>query len=207
MNGSHHGDNPLLKPTGIQIATEPSPAGPIIRTTPGTYPRQDPVSGHELPGTAFPLSGVLPAFQNLSYNTSYRENCLMCCPVRRPTGQSHRGDNPLLKSDLVKKLHVQSVFALGVGEAAGVRRPKMTLPTRSPTPGMFLSLVLVDFHHVTFGRPRRVDPVVRYREPKQEYTQSQIKSSQVLLPPVLSTCPLHTNGGCGKEGRILIAPW
>ena len=28
-----------------------------------------------------------------------------------------------------------------------------------------------------------------------------------LLPPVLSTCPLHTNSGCGKEGRILIGPW
>ena len=26
-------------------------------------------------------------------------------------------------------------------------------------------------------------------------------------PPVLSTCPLHTNGGCGKERRILIGPW
>ena len=23
----------------------------------------------------------------------------------------------------------------------------------------------------------------------------------------LSTCPLHTNGGCGKERRILIGPW
>ena len=25
--------------------------------------------------------------------------------------------------------------------------------------------------------------------------------------PVLSTCPLHTNSGCGKERRILIDPW
>ena len=24
---------------------------------------------------------------------------------------------------------------------------------------------------------------------------------------VLSTCPFHTNSGCGKEGRILIGPW
>ena len=24
--------------------------------------------------------------------------------------------------------------------------------------------------------------------------------------PILSTCPLHTNSGCGKEGRILIGP-
>ena len=27
------------------------------------------------------------------------------------------------------------------------------------------------------------------------------------LPPVLSTCPLHNNNGCGKERRILIGPW
>ena len=25
--------------------------------------------------------------------------------------------------------------------------------------------------------------------------------------PVISTCPLHTNSGCGKERRILIGPW
>ena len=29
----------------------------------------------------------------------------------------------------------------------------------------------------------------------------------VGLPPELSTCPLHTNGGCGKERRICIGPW
>ena len=28
-----------------------------------------------------------------------------------------------------------------------------------------------------------------------------------LLQPVLSTCPLHTNIGCGKERQILIGPW
>ena len=30
-------------------------------------------------------------------------------------------------------------------------------------------------------------------------------ASKVLS--VLSTCPLHTNSGCGKERRILIGPW
>ena len=25
--------------------------------------------------------------------------------------------------------------------------------------------------------------------------------------PVFSTCPLHTNRWCGKERRVLIAPW
>ena len=28
-----------------------------------------------------------------------------------------------------------------------------------------------------------------------------------LLPPVLSTCPPHTNSGCVKERRILIGLW
>ena len=30
---------------------------------------------------------------------------------------------------------------------------------------------------------------------------------RVDIPPVLSTCPLHTISGCGKERRILIGPW
>ena len=29
----------------------------------------------------------------------------------------------------------------------------------------------------------------------------------LIHPPVLSTCPLHTNSGCGKGRRILIGPW
>ena len=33
------------------------------------------------------------------------------------------------------------------------------------------------------------------------------KKNMYHIPPVLSTCPLHTNSGCGKEGRILIGPW
>ena len=31
--------------------------------------------------------------------------------------------------------------------------------------------------------------------------------SLLHLTPVLSTCPLHTNSGCGKERRILFGPW
>ena len=30
---------------------------------------------------------------------------------------------------------------------------------------------------------------------------------QCKISPVLSTCPLHTNSGCGKERQILIGPW
>ena len=29
----------------------------------------------------------------------------------------------------------------------------------------------------------------------------------LVVPPVLSTCPVHTNSGCEKERRILIGPW
>ena len=31
--------------------------------------------------------------------------------------------------------------------------------------------------------------------------------SHTSTPSVLSTCPLHTNSGCGKERRILTGPW
>ena len=36
---------------------------------------------------------------------------------------------------------------------------------------------------------------------------SDFSHTKTHIPPVLSTCPLHTNSGCGKEGRILIGPW
>ena len=31
--------------------------------------------------------------------------------------------------------------------------------------------------------------------------------SCMYFVPVLSTCLLHTNSGCGNERRILIGPW
>ena len=34
-----------------------------------------------------------------------------------------------------------------------------------------------------------------------------LHTTHYYRPPVLSTCPLHTNSGCGKERRILIGPW
>ena len=43
------------------------------------------------------------------------------------------------------------------------------------------------------------------------HTHTHIHASSIELngfkSPVLSTCPLHTNSGCGKERRILIGPW
>ena len=38
------------------------------------------------------------------------------------------------------------------------------------------------------------------------YRVTQLRTDDVA-PPVLSTCPLHTNSGCGKERSILIGPW
>ena len=35
----------------------------------------------------------------------------------------------------------------------------------------------------------------------------EVHRLQVTYTPVLSTYPLHTNSGCGKERRILIGPW
>ena len=73
-NGSHHGDNPLLRPTGIQIAIKPLPA-PTNRE-------------HRK------LIGVKTMSLDTKYSfccreccqyfriwiTSYRKDCLMCCP-------------------------------------------------------------------------------------------------------------------------------
>ena len=33
------------------------------------------------------------------------------------------------------------------------------------------------------------------------------KCQNVRVGTLLSTCPLYTNSGCGKERRILIGPW
>ena len=35
-----------------------------------------------------------------------------------------------------------------------------------------------------------------------------IKEGESMANPrVLSTCPLHTDSGCGKERLILVGPW
>ena len=69
VNGLHHGDSPLLKPTGVQIATKPMP---------GTTNREHrkligvkTVSLFEYEAQ-FLLSGVLPVFQNLKYKLQRR---------------------------------------------------------------------------------------------------------------------------------------
>ena len=47
----------------------------------------------------------------------------------------------------------------------------------------------------------------------ESFKNNQIQKKTTILlryctvPPVLSTCPLHTNSGCGKERRILIGSW
>ena len=61
VNGSRHGDNSLLKPTGIQIATKSLPGFTTLKKT---YRRQEYVFGYEL---QLLLSGVLPILQKLNY--------------------------------------------------------------------------------------------------------------------------------------------
>ena len=61
VNGSHHGDNTLLKPKGVQIATKPL-SGPTNREHRNLSASRR--CGYKL---QFLLSGVLPVFQNLNY--------------------------------------------------------------------------------------------------------------------------------------------
>ena len=60
VNGSHYGDNPLLKPTGIQTTIFARSNQPRTRQN---YWRKDDVFGYEL---QFLLSGGLPVFHNPS---------------------------------------------------------------------------------------------------------------------------------------------
>ena len=46
---------------------------------------------------------------------------------------------------------------------------------------------------------------INRREGTPNKKQKQNRNNVVL--PVLSTYPLHTNSGCGKERRILIGLW
>ena len=63
VNGSQHGDNPLLKPIGIQIATKNLARSSHSRIS-GIFRHQDDVFGYEL---QLLLSEVYPVFQNLNY--------------------------------------------------------------------------------------------------------------------------------------------
>ena len=42
---------------------------------------------------------------------------------------------------------------------------------------------------------------------KETIVRAYWQSSTQEWRSLLSTCPLHTNSGCGKERRILIGPW
>ena len=52
--------------------------------------------------------------------------------------------------------------------------------------------------------PRRAKPMSP--PPKRRHRKS-LGGFCIQQCPILSTCPLHTNSGCGKERRILIGPW
>ena len=55
---------------------------------------------------------------------------------------------------------------------------------------------------------------VRHRSYRRHYAiitsqtrkRAKLHHQRGVNSPVLSTCPLHTNSGCGKERRILIGP-
>ena len=74
------------------------------------------------------------------------------------------------------------------------------------------------FHYFTpYSHPLLFDVIARYRgwcietiAVKHSERNKHIKVCNIcdeVRTPVLSTCPLHTNSGCGKERRILIDPW
>ena len=50
-------------------------------------------------------------------------------------------------------------------------------------------------------------PYARLGILSQYFSIAIFSDRKIYIPPVLSTCPLHTNSGCGKERRILIGPW
>ena len=83
VKGSHHGDSPLLKPTGIQIATKPLPGSTTRehRKLIGVKTIDVFEYGGTINTVSTVWSGVLPGFQNLT--TGYREDCLMCCPSKK----------------------------------------------------------------------------------------------------------------------------
>ena len=69
VNGSHHGDSPLLKPTGIQIATKSMP-GPTNREHRKLIGVKTMSAFEDEP--QFLLSGMLPEYQNVNYKLQRR---------------------------------------------------------------------------------------------------------------------------------------
>ena len=74
VKGSHHGDSPLLKPTGIQIATKAMPGATNREHRRFIDVKKVSLFGYEL---QFLLSGQKFELQ------PYREDCLMCCPTNK----------------------------------------------------------------------------------------------------------------------------
>ena len=72
VNAPHHGDNPLLKPTGIQTAIKFCEVQPTENI--GNFYRQDDVFGYEL---KLLLSELLQDFQNLNYKLQRRLSDVM----------------------------------------------------------------------------------------------------------------------------------
>ena len=84
-----------------------------------------------------------------------------------------------------------------------------TLTTRQPTVEFYLLTfprfpLLKKEHKSYFGKNRTHDfRTSRCAGYLLDHSGDELDSR----PPVLSTSPLHTNSGCGKERRIIIGPW
>ena len=56
----------------------------------------------------------------------------------------------------------------------------------------------------TGGRSHRISHPPSFCGACLNFSREKDSAIPCSFPPVLSACPLHTNSGCGKEGRILI---
>ena len=63
---------------------------------------------------------------------------------------------------------------------------------------------------ITYSEQRKIPPLHKSwaRVPTKMELRDKVKQGSLFrISPVLSTCPLRTNSGCGKERRILSGPW
>ena len=94
---------------------------------------------------------------------------------------------------------VSTRFSLSGGEWTGWRGTGRPNPSRE-----------TKFSGANEDREKYISCSAGHEQDWQPYPvdlYSAIYDHSYIQSPVLSTCPLHTNSGCGKERRILIGPW
>ena len=107
-------------------------------------------------------------------------------------------------------------------ESGAYLRDSSRVPRRRPfiylKPPYAIGLVPRSSGHAVAYQWRSLSRVRRHRassKPQGSYermlpwqiTMDQLICASLSQSTILSTCPLHTNSGCGKERRILIGPW